>query len=137
MRRCLGWSCVASCSRTQPALGEFRGGRDAARSACRRSACPPREGPLPLSFAQQRLWFLEQLEGSARPTTCPSGCACEGRWTVEALERALDAMVARHEALRTTFVEVDGDPVQRIAAEAAAAALAVLDLARRRREAEA
>ncbi len=49
----------------------------------RRRWCPvPRDGPLPLSFAQQRLWFIEQLEpGRAPPTTSPWRCGCAARWT--------------------------------------------------------
>jgi amino acid adenylation domain-containing protein len=66
---------------------------------------------FPLSFAQRRLWFLEQLEpGSAYNVPLP--IRLRGGLDRPALQRALDAVVARHEALRTTFVEEDGTPLQ-------------------------
>ncbi|HEX6040676.1 non-ribosomal peptide synthetase, partial [Longimicrobium sp.] len=88
----------------------------------------PRHGHLPLSFAQQRLWFLEQLGnlGSTYHTRAP--LRLRGALDRDALGRALDAIVARHEALRTTFVEVDGVPGQRIAPADAGFALVEHDL---------
>ncbi|HEU4882390.1 MAG TPA: amino acid adenylation domain-containing protein, partial [Longimicrobium sp.] len=74
-----------------------------------------RGGALPLSFAQQRLWFLEQLGGLGDTYHIPTRLRLGGELDRPALRRALDAMLARHEALRTTFVEVEGEPVQRIA----------------------
>jgi amino acid adenylation domain-containing protein len=73
--------------------------------------------PIPLSFAQQRLWFLDQLAPGnpfynvdvAIPFMVPA--------RVEVLERSLQEIVRRHEALRTTFEAIDGEPVQRIHAE--------------------
>ncbi|MFL5540686.1 MAG: amino acid adenylation domain-containing protein, partial [Longimicrobiaceae bacterium] len=76
-----------------------------------------RGGRLPLSFAQQRLWFLEQLGGLGDTYHIPTQLRLRGGLDRVALRRALDAMLARHEALRTTFVEVEGEPVQRIAEE--------------------
>ncbi|WP_284334471.1 condensation domain-containing protein, partial [Dyella flagellata] len=76
-----------------------------------------RQGPLPLSFAQQRLWFLAQLEGVSEAYHLSFGLTLEGELDLDALRRALDTVIARHEALRTTFVEVEGVPVQCIAAE--------------------
>ncbi|HEU4561409.1 MAG TPA: condensation domain-containing protein, partial [Longimicrobium sp.] len=70
---------------------------------------------LPLSFAQQRLWFVEQLGGVGSAYHIPKGLRLRGELDREALGRALDRIVARHEALRTTFAEVDGEPEQRIA----------------------
>jgi amino acid adenylation domain-containing protein len=69
---------------------------------------------LPLSFAQQRLWFLEQLGGLGDTYHVPTQLRLGEKLDRAALRRALDAMLARHEALRTTFVEVEGEPVQRI-----------------------
>ncbi len=75
-----------------------------------------RAGPLPLSFAQQRLWFLAQLERVSQAYHIPLGLRLQGDLDRAAMKRALDRLVARHEALRTTFAAVDGRPVQRIAA---------------------
>ncbi|HEU4560669.1 MAG TPA: amino acid adenylation domain-containing protein, partial [Longimicrobium sp.] len=74
-----------------------------------------RGGALALSFSQQRLWFLEQLGGLGDTYHIPERIRLGGELDGVALRRALDAIVARHEALRTTFVEVEGEPVQRIA----------------------
>ena len=70
-----------------------------------------REDP-PLSFAQQRLWFLDQLEGNRVAYNMPSGFRLRGHLDTEALRRTLEAVVDRHEALRTTFQVRDGQPVQ-------------------------
>ncbi|MFH8609682.1 non-ribosomal peptide synthase/polyketide synthase [Streptomyces sp. NPDC018029] len=73
-----------------------------------------RERPLPLSFAQQRLWFLDRLRpGDARYNSAVA-LRLTGAPDQEALGKALTAVVARHEALRTTFEETDGRPVQRV-----------------------
>ncbi|MDB4948949.1 MAG: sypC, partial [Gemmatimonadetes bacterium] len=90
-----------------------------------------REGPIPLSFAQQRLWFLERLGGLGSTYHMPLRLRLRGELDGEALRRALDGIVARHEALRTTFAEVDGVPEQRIAAADAGFHLAEHDLAGR------
>jgi amino acid adenylation domain-containing protein len=73
----------------------------------------PRDPPPPLAFAQQRLWFLHQLEPESTAYNVPAALRLRGVPDVAALERALSAIVARHEALRTTFSAVEGsDPVQ-------------------------
>ncbi|HEX2077235.1 MAG TPA: condensation domain-containing protein, partial [Longimicrobium sp.] len=74
-----------------------------------------RSGPLPLSFAQWRLWFLDQLGILGAVYHIPTRLRLRGELDRNALVRALDRVVARHEALRTTFGTVDGEPVQRIA----------------------
>ena len=71
-----------------------------------------RDVELPLSFAQQRLWLLDQLEPGVRPTTFRKQCVCDGVLNVAALERTLSEVVRRHEVLRTTFAAVDGEPKQ-------------------------
>ncbi|RKH08209.1 amino acid adenylation domain-containing protein, partial [Corallococcus sp. CA053C] len=76
------------------------------------------EGPQPLSFAQQRLWFLDQLAPDDASYNLPAALRLSGRLDVEALRRAFEALVARHEALRTTFFEQEGQPFQRIHAPA-------------------
>ncbi|MGH7618756.1 MAG: amino acid adenylation domain-containing protein, partial [Gemmatimonadaceae bacterium] len=80
----------------------------------------PLEAP-PLSFAQQRLWFLEQMGGLGSTYHMTWQCRLIGALDRVALRRALDRIVQRHEALRTTFVMVDGEPVQHIAPAAASA----------------
>ncbi|MEO5346141.1 MAG: amino acid adenylation domain-containing protein [Magnetococcus sp. YQC-9] len=93
---------------------------DAARLTAQRLPPPPpirpieRTGDLPLSFAQQRLWFLEQLEGGFATYHLPGGMALSGALDTEALTRAIQTIVRRHEALRTVFPAIDGQPVQRI-----------------------
>ncbi|MET0624306.1 MAG: condensation domain-containing protein, partial [Pyrinomonadaceae bacterium] len=74
-----------------------------------------RERPLPLSFAQQRLWFLQMLEPNSSAYNIPAAVRLLGALDVAALERSLSEVVRRHEALRTTFHLVDAQPVQRVA----------------------
>ncbi len=74
-----------------------------------------RSGDLPLSFAQQRLWFLDQLVPDNPFYNISSAYRLSGRLKVEALRQALEAIMARHEALRTTFESVGGRPHQVIA----------------------
>ncbi|MBA2324475.1 MAG: hypothetical protein H0V92_10850, partial [Pseudonocardiales bacterium] len=75
-----------------------------------------RNEPLPLSFAQQRLWFLNEFQagGQTGSVEYNSGLALRlrGRLQVSALTAAVQELVARHESLRTTFDEVDGQPTQ-------------------------
>jgi amino acid adenylation domain-containing protein/non-ribosomal peptide synthase protein (TIGR01720 family) len=71
----------------------------------------PRDGPLPLSFSQERLWFLDRLEPDSAAYNVPVGMRLGGRVDAPALERALRELCRRHEVLRTTFATVDGKPV--------------------------
>ncbi|WP_279636870.1 non-ribosomal peptide synthetase [Corallococcus llansteffanensis] len=72
----------------------------------------PRTGPLPLSFAQQRLWFIDQLEPGSATYNIPFALRVQGELDVPALEQAFRALLQRHEALRTTFVVRDAEPFQ-------------------------
>jgi acyl carrier protein len=72
----------------------------------------PRTGPLPLSFAQQRLWFIDRLEPGSPAYNIPFPLRLRGRLGAAALGAALTEVVARHEALRTVFDVADGAPVQ-------------------------
>src|SRR6202451_1694981 len=71
---------------------------------------------LPLSFAQQRLWFVAQMEGGSGAYHIQLQVRLKGELNRGALRQALDRIVVRHEALRTSFAVVDGEPEQRIAA---------------------
>ena len=70
---------------------------------------------LRLSFAQERLWFLNQLEPDNPFYNMSMALRLRGPLDTDALERSLNEIVRRHEALRTTFAAVDGEPVQLIA----------------------
>lgn len=96
-----------------PVLAEFC----SAVMQASRSTLPPitlanRGAPLPLSFAQQRLWFLAQIEGAGAAYHMPGGVRLHGTLDRAALRRALERIVQRHESLRTRFIEVDGHAVQ-------------------------
>ncbi len=72
---------------------------------------------LPLSFAQQRLWFLDQLEKERSFYNVPIALCIKGKLDKAALERSLNEIIRRHESLRTTFESVDELPVQVVAPE--------------------
>ncbi|NVJ28107.1 amino acid adenylation domain-containing protein, partial [Myxococcus sp. AM011] len=74
-----------------------------------------RSGDLPLSFAQQRLWFLDRLQPDSPFYNIPTALQVNGELHTDALTRALHELVRRHESLRTSFVtRADGEPAQRI-----------------------
>ncbi|MBS4097959.1 MAG: AMP-binding protein [Sulfuricella sp.] len=77
----------------------------------------PRSAPLPLSFAQERLWFLHELESqvAAAVYNIPAAYRLRGPLNVGALEAALNEIIRRHEVLRTSFFAENGQPFQRIA----------------------
>ncbi|MBA3711242.1 MAG: amino acid adenylation domain-containing protein [Pyrinomonadaceae bacterium] len=72
-------------------------------------------GPCQLSFAQQRLWFLDQFEPGSHLYNIPIAVRIAGQLDAAALEQSLNEIVRRHEALGTTFVTVNESPVQKIA----------------------
>ncbi|HET8796190.1 MAG TPA: condensation domain-containing protein, partial [Thermoanaerobaculia bacterium] len=88
-----------------------------------------RSRPLPLSLAQQRLWFLDQLDKTASTAYhLSTALRLKGNLDVDALQATLDRVVARHENLRTRFVEAGGVPYQQIAPESAGFLLGRTDL---------
>ncbi|WP_051623255.1 condensation domain-containing protein [Pectobacterium atrosepticum] len=88
-----------------------------------------RNMPLPLSFAQQRLWFIGQLDQAASQAYhLPAALRLTGKLDKPALTTALDGLIARHESLRTHFALVDGQPSQQIAPEETRFCLSSLDL---------
>ena len=112
-----------------PSLAGLAQAIDTAAQTARGSAAPPLTAiprdpggaglPLeapPLSFAQQRLWFLDQLEPDSPLYNLPTAVRLQGELDVAALRRALAALLLRHESLRTTFTAVDGEGQQMIAA---------------------
>ena len=99
----------------------------------------PRDTQLPLSFAQQRLWFLDQLQPGSPFYNLFSAVRLQGELNVFALDQSFNEVVRRHEALRTVFPNVNGKPVQVImpAAKVALAFKDLRDLPESEREAEA
>src|SRR5262249_23947398 len=88
-----------------------------AMGAGERDETPPlvrasREGRLPLSFAQQRLWFIDQLEPGNTVYNCLGAVRLEGYLNLEALERVINEIIRRHEVLRTRIEVERGMPVQ-------------------------
>nr|ALT22083.1 nonribosomal peptide synthetase [Anabaena sp. XPORK15F] len=77
----------------------------------------PRNGHLPLSFAQERLWFLDQLEGNNSTYNIPGILKISGNLQINILEKSLQEIVHRHEILRTNFQAINGQPIQVINSE--------------------
>jgi len=93
---------------------------EAARQAGQNLLVPPilpvpRNGDPALSFAQQRLWFFNQLEPGLSAYNIPAAVRLKGPFNLAALEQSLNEVVKRHESLRTTFGKVEGRPTQVIA----------------------
>jgi len=91
------------------------------RAGRRLPAIPKRPEPSethPLSFAQERLWFLEQMEADGALAHVPVAMRLEGPLDTAALERAIQTLIRRHESLRTTFTERQGQLLARVSGEA-------------------
>ncbi|HET9167257.1 MAG TPA: condensation domain-containing protein, partial [Candidatus Angelobacter sp.] len=90
-------------------LAEHVSKADKVRAPLVRQTRPER---IPLSYAQRRLWFIDQLEGSSAEYNMPQALRLRGRLDLHALQRAIDTIVERHESLRTHFAQIEGEPVQ-------------------------
>ncbi|WP_042379395.1 non-ribosomal peptide synthetase [Streptacidiphilus melanogenes] len=98
-----------------PRIREFGPLVAAARKSAGAQVVPvDRSGPLPLSFAQERLWFLDRTSDQGDEYVLWFSWRLRGRLDQDAWQAALDAMTARHEVLRTALLEVDGRPVQQV-----------------------
>src|SRR2546421_1673716 len=88
--------------------------REQGVGAMKAERIPRREvaGPAPLSFAQQRLWFLNQLEPDSPVYNNPAALRLTGMLDVKALEESFSEIIRRHEALRTTYRAVGWEAVQ-------------------------
>jgi amino acid adenylation domain-containing protein/natural product biosynthesis luciferase-like monooxygenase protein len=105
----------------QPRLEQLAEAVKQARGAGEQALLPmkpiSRLGPIPLSYTQERLWFLQQLEPESVAYNIPFGVRLSGELDQQVLTRSLNEVVRRHEVLRTHFVVKDGGPVQVIVPE--------------------
>ena len=92
--------------------GQMRAGSGPTAAALELVKRADRTRPIPASFAQSRMWFLDQLEGRSATYNVPLALRMEGALDSAALGRAIQELVNRHEALRTTFIAIDGEPHQ-------------------------
>ncbi len=102
-----------------PTLGGLAGAVEKRLQDRTQASVPPiettdRAGDLPLSFGQQRLWFLEQLEPGTPLYNVPLAVRLEGALDADALARAINEVVPRHESLRTVFGPGEGEGCQRV-----------------------
>src|ERR1700730_12757224 len=104
---------ISNLSPAKRALIDLRLSRAGLRIPKAQRANP--RAPAPLSFAQQRLWFLDQLEPENSFYNVPRAIRLRGNLNVEALHLALTELVRRHEVLRTSIALIDGQPMQIIA----------------------
>ncbi|MCO8170254.1 amino acid adenylation domain-containing protein, partial [Pseudomonas sp. 21LCFQ02] len=103
----------------QPVLADFVAGlKQLAAGSAPALQALPRDRALPLSYAQQRMWFLWKLESHSAAYHLPSVLRVRGCLNMVALQQAFNELVSRHETLRTRFEEIDGQAYQMIMADA-------------------
>ncbi|WP_082983579.1 non-ribosomal peptide synthetase, partial [Mycobacterium scrofulaceum] len=95
-----------------PTIGRLASRLDEGEGRLARVVAGPRPAVVPLSFAQSRLWFLDQLHGSSPVHNMAIALRLRGRLHADVLGTALGDVVARHESLRTVFIAPDGNPQQ-------------------------
>ncbi|MFI3044765.1 amino acid adenylation domain-containing protein [Pseudomonas coronafaciens] len=112
-----------------PVLRQFAERLVSAQGNARLAITPvERSAAQPLSSAQQRLWFLAQLEGGNAAYHMPLNLRLRGPLQVSALESSFNQLVTRHEALRTTFMDIEGEGWQCVAVAGQRLPLPVIDL---------
>jgi len=116
LRQALGLEVRISDLFARPVLNDFARVVESAKKSHLPAITHAERGErVPLSFAQQRLWFLAQMQAGGKAYHIPLGVRLHGNLDKAVLKRALDRIVARHEALRTTFESAESAPQQRIA----------------------
>jgi amino acid adenylation domain-containing protein len=104
---------VSNAAQAADMLSNFTPGASSMKTA--ESVAPSGAMRFPQSFAQQRLWFLNQLDSASAAYNVVEAFRLEGALDDVALERSVNALVARHESLRTTFSSDEGTPIQIVA----------------------
>lgn len=117
LRKALGVELPLRALFEAPTIARLASAVEAARRTDSGEQAPPltaipRTGPIPLSFAQQRLWVLAQLEPDSAAYHIPIALRVKGALDIGALERSVGEVVRRHETLRTTFQRLNGVPMQ-------------------------
>ncbi|MGP6429159.1 amino acid adenylation domain-containing protein [Pseudomonas paraglycinae] len=129
VRHMLGLEVAPSTLFAAPVLAAFAERLQASQAAARPAITAlERTGAQTLSSAQQRLWFLAQMEGGNAAYHMPLNLRLRGSLDVPALERSFNQLVARHAALRTTFIAVEGEGRQRVSPPAHSIRLTVTDV---------
>ena len=113
--------------RRKPEIIELLQVADANASSTRSISRVRRDVPLPLSSSQQRLWFLDRLDPGSAAYNIPIAMRLRGKLNIAVLQQSLDEVVRRHEALRTRFTMLDGQPIQ-VVEESARLVLERVDL---------
>jgi non-ribosomal peptide synthetase component F len=117
MRRAFGRELPLRTVFEHPTIAALAASVEAGLRGAEQPSAPPLtpaggSGPMPLSYAQERLWFLDQLEPGSANYNIPAAVRLTGELNREALERSLEQLMERHQVLRTRYDEVEGGPAQ-------------------------